>query len=447
MRGFVAMGLAEKQSWTILCLARGDSQNARILGRGTMQADVVKIIRARDAKLDPERLALKYAAMRKNPFAFFRATCALFHLRLPKLGRLMQAPPAWCCGDLHLENFGTFRAANKLVYFDLNDFDEALLAPCSFDLLRATASIAVARKSLGLSRTRETALMQLYVSSYAATLRAGRIGWIERDSATGPIGELMAQLKGMSRKDLLDRRTIVSGRSRRILIDGSHALEAPASEKIRIARLVDQYGRKHADAMGLPADYYEVVDIALRISGLGSLGVERYAVLVKGKGGADEMRLLDLKRSRSSASVGASPCKQPHWHSEAERVFAIQQRMQARSPAHLGFIVDRNRSYILRELQPREDRLDLSQVSSQPDGLETAIKSFGELTGFAQLRASGRQGAANADALIDYGHKDKWQMRLLGLAAQCATRAEEDWENYTKAYDKGLFIRGSSSAA
>ena len=408
--------------------------------------DVVETIRARDAKLDPQRLALKYAAMRKSPFAFFRATCALFHLRLPKLGRLMLAPPAWSCGDLHIENFGTFRAANKLVYFDLNDFDEALLAPCSFDVLRATASIAVARKTLGLNQVREAALMESYVSAYAATLRAGQIGWVERDAATGPVGKLIEQLTGMSRKDLLNKRTQHAGKSREILVDGKHALEAADSEKTRVARLVDHYGRKHAEAMGLPADYYDVVDVALRIAGLGALGVERYVVLVKGKGDIDNMRLLDLKRCRPSATATASPCKQPNWNSEAERVFTIQQRMQAKSPAYLGYIVDRSRSYLLRELQPREDRLDLSQASSQPDGLETAIKSFGELTAFAQLRSAGRQGAASPDDLIHYGHKDKWQRRLVDLATHCAARAEEDWETYTKAYDKKAFIRGSSAA-
>ena len=93
------------------------------------------------------------------------------------------------------------------------------------------------------------------------------------------------------------------------------------------------------------------------------------------------------------------------------------------------------------------EAVSIDRDSSQPDGLETAIKSFGELTGFAQLRASGRQGAANADALIDYGHKDKWQARLVELANQCAARAEADWETYSKAYDKGVFIKGSSAAS
>ena len=69
--------------------------------------------------------------MRKSAFAFLRATCHLFYEDLPKSPLLRKVPPVWACGDLHLENFGSYKGDNRLVYFDLNDFDEALLAPCT----------------------------------------------------------------------------------------------------------------------------------------------------------------------------------------------------------------------------------------------------------------------------------------------------------------------------
>ena len=404
--------------------------------------DVAEFIARRDAKLDPARLAIKYLAMRKSALAFFRATCALFYARLPKLGRLRLAPPAWSCGDLHLENFGSYRAANGLVYFDLNDFDEALLAPCVFDVLRATASIAIARKTLGQSTSSDADLMRIYVSAYADALQQGHVSWIERDEATGPIGKLVAGLKGKSRSQLLEKRTTRTGKTRKILIDGDHALEAAESEKARVVRLIGHWAQKY-DPAKYDRQFYDVADVALRIAGLGSLGLERYVVLIRGEGGVNDMRLLDLKRARASAALPAVSIPQPDWSCEAERVEWVQIRMQARSPADLSTIVDRNRSYVLRELQPREDRLDLSAVSTQPEGLETAMEGFGHLTAWGQLRAAGRSGAANADALTAFGGKPKWQERLIESAADCANRCDDDWQSFCQAYDKGVFRLGS----
>jgi uncharacterized protein (DUF2252 family) len=78
---------------------------------------------------DPERLALKYQAMRRDAFVFLRGTCHLFYEDFPQETVLNQSPAAWMCGDLHFENFGSYKADNRLIYFDLNDFDEAILAP------------------------------------------------------------------------------------------------------------------------------------------------------------------------------------------------------------------------------------------------------------------------------------------------------------------------------
>ena len=80
-----------------------------------------------NAGRDPERLRRKLALIAADPFAFMRGTCHLFYAglsALPAAPVLRAAPRVWICGDLHLENFGTFKGDNRLVYFDLNDFDE-----------------------------------------------------------------------------------------------------------------------------------------------------------------------------------------------------------------------------------------------------------------------------------------------------------------------------------
>ena len=82
---------------------------------------------------DPQLVNAKYKAMRQNAFVFLRGACLLFCESLPDSPVLTQAPRAWSCGDLHFENFGSYKADNRQVYFDINDYDEAALAPCTWD--------------------------------------------------------------------------------------------------------------------------------------------------------------------------------------------------------------------------------------------------------------------------------------------------------------------------
>ena len=77
-----------------------------------------RILRFNEGR-DPERLDMKYEAMRQSPFAFFRGTCHLFWEDWPRDSPLNSAPVTWVCGDLHFENFGTYKGDNRLVYFDI----------------------------------------------------------------------------------------------------------------------------------------------------------------------------------------------------------------------------------------------------------------------------------------------------------------------------------------
>src|ERR1041384_4397818 len=110
--------------------------------RATHQTNVADHIAAYNAGRTPARLARKYTAMRSDPFVFFRGAAHLFwedwaarHADLPP------SPLVWACGDLHPENFGSSPGDTRLVYFDLNDFDEAALAPATADLTRLLTSL------------------------------------------------------------------------------------------------------------------------------------------------------------------------------------------------------------------------------------------------------------------------------------------------------------------
>src|SRR5690242_20497349 len=170
--------------------------------------DVVESIRNYNAKRDPERLQRKYVAMRHDPFTFLRGTCHLFYERLPEPKWLGKAPPVWVCGDLHLENMGSYKGDNRLVYFDLNDFDEGALAPASWELVRLLTSVHMAAGSLHLSSAQADHLCRDFLDTYAAELRTGKARWVERDMASGMVGDLLGNLRGRLRPPFLDSRTV-----------------------------------------------------------------------------------------------------------------------------------------------------------------------------------------------------------------------------------------------
>ena len=128
---------------------------------------IIERIQSFNADREPERLALKYQRMRANAFAFFRGTCHLFYEDWVKGGPLDAAPLAWLSGDLHLENFGSYKGDNRLGYFDLNDFDEAFLAPASWDLARFTTSLYLAADALKIGDSDTRALAATMASSTA----------------------------------------------------------------------------------------------------------------------------------------------------------------------------------------------------------------------------------------------------------------------------------------
>ena len=140
--------------------------------------DVIHAIQTFNAGRDPERLALKYANMRASPFVFLRGTCHLFYRRLPDVPVLAEAPAVWCCGDLHLQNFGSYMGDNRLAYFDINDFDESALAPASWDLVRFLTSVLVGAGSMDVKNKEAGELCEAFLDGYCLTLVSGKAGWV-----------------------------------------------------------------------------------------------------------------------------------------------------------------------------------------------------------------------------------------------------------------------------
>ncbi|MGO4390836.1 DUF2252 domain-containing protein [Variovorax sp. M-6] len=398
--------------------------------------NIVKQIRNFNADREPERLALKYRRMRSDPFVFLRATCHLFYARLPLAPVMRKAPAAWACGDLHLENFGSYKGDNRQVYFDLNDFDEALLAPLTWDPVRGLTSILVAGSSLHRDPAVPPHLCDLFLDVYARTLVDGKPRWVERETAMPPVSDLLQAVRQRSRPTFLDTRTVLQGRRRRIRIDGRKALAAAPEQHAAVKTFVADFAAQQP----VPR-FFEVLDVARRIAGNGSLGVDRYIVLVHGKGSPDGNYLLDLKQALPASPLPRVPLKQPAWTDEAQRVVTVQRRMQAIAmaflhPVHMGGI-----PYVLRALQPSEDRVTLAGTGIRhPQArLEHLVTVMAQCLAWAQLRSSGRSGSANADELIDFAQGRKWRRQLMEVARHCAAEVDGDWKVFCAAYDAGAF--------
>ena len=136
----------------------------------------------------------KYELMAADVFSFYRATCFLFYEDLALNPIINNGPLSWICGDLHLENFGSYKGDNRLVYFDLNDFDEAMLAPCHLELARIVTSIFIAFESLEIEQKKALKMARLFIKKYAAHLSQGKPNYIERQTAEGIVCEFLTSV-------------------------------------------------------------------------------------------------------------------------------------------------------------------------------------------------------------------------------------------------------------
>jgi uncharacterized protein (DUF2252 family) len=390
--------------------------------------DVPERIERFNAGREPERLALKYLEMCKSPFSFFRGSAHLFWEDLSaQKSALPGSPTVWACGDLHLENFGSFQGNNGLSYFDLNDFDEAALAPSNWELSRFVTSVYVAAPSLGFSRANANELVKLCIETYRTALRHGKPHLVERDSATGMVKTLLEQVKRRKRKLLIESRTSWKKGRRRLRIDGKHTLPATDDQRRDVARWLGKFARSQSDP-----SFFSVLDVARRVAGVGSLGVDRYVVLVRGDGGRDGNAIIDAKWPAPSSLARFDKVRQPRWKSEPDRVVAVEERMQGTTPALLDAVKIGRGGYVLRELQPSKDRLTLKDARGRPGRLRSVISTMARVTAWAQLRSSGRQGSAVADDLIAFADDAKWQRPLIDYGRLYASMVERDYKVFVR---------------
>jgi uncharacterized protein (DUF2252 family) len=316
-----------------------------------------------------ELLAYKYQAMAENHFRFFRGTCHLFYEDLVKSTSVPHSPAAWICGDLHLENFGSFKSDNRQVYFDLNDFDEAILAP------------AIANRQ--------------------------------------------------KQRAILSKRTRLENKKLRINL--KHKRHLKLDKTVRKQLKTHMQAWLHVDENS-PYNY-TVTDAVLRLVGTGSLGLERYELLLLSSNKVGEKyMLLDVKQATASSLTPYIEIPQPSFPNPAARIAELQGRMQNRPPALLSSTIFNGLPYIVQEMQPEKDSINFRLLKNRYRDMYQVVDNMGMLTASAQLRSAGRQGSAVADDLIAFGNDESWIEKALVYARQYAEQVRSDYEEYLISY-------------
>jgi uncharacterized protein (DUF2252 family) len=390
--------------------------------------DIWESIQAFDRDRDSKIVSQKYRKMRKNAFVFFRGTCHLFYRDLPVNLTIGPAPVVWICGDLHLENFGTYKGDDRQIYFGINDFDEGVLAPCTWDIARLLTSIFLVAESLSLDPADGENLARRYLQSYTNILSVGQMRSIVADNATGVVADLLKNLRRRKRSELLAERTETKNDRQRLKFDSEKILKIDKKQRKLVGEVINQWAYAQPDP-----NFFKVLDVGFRVAGTGSLGLDRYLILVEGKGSPDRNYLLDLKQQPNSSLEPYLTIAQPQWANSATRVMRIQSLVQSSPPALLAAIDFKDRSYLLRELQPTQDKIALKQGEIGYDRLAKLINTMAEVTAFIHLHGSGKLGSNHAQDSIAFSQNSDWQQEVLSYAINYARQVRVDYQYFCKA--------------
>ena len=345
----------------------------------------------------------KVARMAESPLAFLRGAAPLFYALLAEHPELAAGPAGegWLVGDAHLENFGAFRCADargiESVVFDVNDFDEAIIGPLRWDVVRLLTSVILGGRELGSNGKQSVLLCSSILAGYVA---ARATSCVPKDPPP-PVRRLLEKVELRKHKDLLDRRTVlVAGARRFVRGDRYRDLTPELAAKAVIA--FAKYVERLDPGKELAREHFIVEDVAFRIAGNGSLGTLRIAVLTRGKGEPDSRWIFDMKAegAPSAQALLGAPEELP-----AERVRRANEICLALPPRMLGTTELDAESLFVRRLLPQDDKLDLARLRAEE--LPELARYLGALLG--RVHARGLRSAA----------PEPWtELELAGLTEQ-----------------------------
>jgi uncharacterized protein (DUF2252 family) len=394
------------------------------------------------ARRNPELVRYKIARMAGSPFAFFRGTFHLFARDI--LDRVFDPlmPPAGdraeldLVGDIHNENFGTFQAADGVVHFDINDFDETTQGRFDFDVRRLAVSQMLAARERG-DRLEDAvqgalAFVRAYSEATRRLLKKGKdLDWDvseNKPANCAALDDLIRTNAAARRGAFIDRLTEYD-KGRRRLKRSAQYFNVPVGEFDQALELLEDYRKRRKEQV--PKGFYDVEDVAGRVSGIGSMGRLRYAVLLAGKGSRDARNvLLEFKEARPSAYdlYRQRQTDDTALQGRAERVITVQTKSQAASPSRLGCAVTGSQSFQVRELRPQDGRLDSKGLKNAAEFQEVA-RVQAAILARTHARAAGRA-LGPSNPLAEIADADKFCQQILAFALAYAELTVQDWTRF-----------------
>ena len=411
----------------------------------------------------PELVPIRYGRMLVSPFAYFRGAALPMASDLadtPCTGLVVQA-----CGDAHLSNFGIFASPERKFLFDVNDFDETLPGPWEWDVKRLAASLEVAGRGNGFSRKQRRRIVTASTRMYRETMRtfAGMSNidvWYARVNLDLVEKMFSPRMAGKDRKfmakNLAKARTrdsmqafsklagVVDGQTRIIadpplIMPVSHLRPEERDElgfEAQLDEMLARYGGTLNGAHRILFRRYQLVNLARKVVGVGSVGTRCWIFLFTARDG-EEPLLLQIKEAQPSVLAAyAGPSK---YDNQGQRVVEGQWLIQPVSDIFLGWQRSapardgRTHDFYVRQLRDWKFSMDIDRM--HPSGMEI----YGELCAWTLARSHARSGDSVGIAAY-LGSSDVFEQAIAQFASSYADQTERDHQALAKAAATGRII-------
>lgn len=343
----------------------------------------------------PDAVATKFAILAASPFSFFRGTALLYYR--DHAGVDGHLPAVFCIGDVHPENFGIMPSAAGHPFFAPNDFDEAWIAPFTYDVGRGAVGFWMAALERKIGRGGRRRLVRSFVEGYLD----GLVGFAADDSEhTHQITEdaCPAVLKAAFTKARRPRERFLAKR-----VDlGAHRFLPeeriePRNDLVSVLQpVVDAYAATLAETgPPRPEGFFRIHDVALRHGGgTASQGLARFWVLLDGPTpAATDDVIIELKMARRSALYGLVPATSFDARTSAERIALAHREFLVDGDPLYGAAEIEGRSFVVRERSPQKVNISVADLAD--DDLE----AYAEICG----RALAQTHARSESHLLDVG--------------------------------------------
>ncbi len=413
--------------------------------------DALSILERQATSRVRELVPVRYGRMLVSPFTYFRGAAAVMAADLaatPTSGLVTQL-----CGDAHLLNFGLFASPERHLVFDVNDFDETLPGPWEWDVKRLAASLLVASRGNGHARKEQRDVVRGAVERYRATMRdfAGQghlSAWYAHLDIDESAQLLLRPLSKPERKAAIavaaksrrhtsmqatQKLTAVEGGTRRfiaepLLIEPARSLQATGDgEALQrdVHEVLGRYRRSLPSNVTVLLDRFDVVDIARKVVGVGSVGTRCYVVLLRGRDENDWLILQVKEAQRSVLANSQAHTTLPTFRKQGQRVVEGQRLMQATSDIFLGWVTAQDiagggrRDFYVRQLRDWKGSPAIDVMSAKD------LRGYGELCAWTLARAHARAG--DRIAIASYlGDDDTFARAVTAFAARYADQTALD---------------------